>query len=171
MKVKPSHRLLVKSAILMPTAKEVTMVQVESEGYNKTKVTVPVCAMQGGADLQKYMDLLIPAPPATLKIIHGEGPIHLIGSHCVDYYGFKDDDETEDEDEDAEEEMETETTAEKGDVDKKTAAKEDKTTPSKEGAEKKTPAKEDKTTPSKEGAVKKTPAKEISAKKKTPSKA
>merc|ERR1711864_26579 len=106
-KVKPSHRLLIKSAILMPTAKdEVTMVQVESEGYNKAKVTVPICAMQGGADLQKYLDLLIPAPPATLKIINGEGPIHLIGSHCVDYYGFKDDDETEDEDEDAEEERE-----------------------------------------------------------------
>merc|ERR1712000_777250 len=81
-------------------------VQVESEGYNKAKVTVPICAMQGGTDLQKYLDLLIPAPPATLKIINGEGPIHLIGSHCVDYYGFKDDDETEDEDEeDAEEEM------------------------------------------------------------------
>jgi len=163
-KVKPSHRLLIKSAILMPTAKdEVTMVQVESEGYNKAKVTVPICAMQGGADLQKYLDLLIPAPPATLKIINGEGPIHLIGSHCVDYYGFKDDDETEDEDEDAEEEMETEATAEKGDVEKKTPVKEDKTSPSKEGSEKKTP--------SKEGAEKKTPAKEGSAKKKTPSKA
>merc|ERR1712059_76736 len=113
----------------------------------------PICAMQGGADLQKYLDLLIPAPPATLKIINGEGPIHLIGSHCVDYYGFKDDDETEEEDEDAEEEMETEATAEKGDV------------------EKKTPVKEDKTSPSKEGSEKKTPSKEGSAKKKTPSKA
>ena len=39
-KVKPSHRLLIKSAILMPTAKkdEVTVVEIESEGYNSQKV-------------------------------------------------------------------------------------------------------------------------------------
>ena len=38
--VKPSHRLLIKTAILMPEAKkdELTIVQVESEGYNKTQV-------------------------------------------------------------------------------------------------------------------------------------
>merc|ERR1719481_566495 len=105
------------------------MVQVESEGYNKAKVTVPMCAMQGGLELQKYVDLLIPSPPATFKIINGEGPIHLIGSHCVDYYGFKeeeddDDDETEDE---ADEEMETDS-AEESD---------EKKTPSKSKEEKK----------------------------------
>lgn len=39
-KVKPSHRLLIKTAVLMPTAKtdEVTVVQIESEGYNKQTV-------------------------------------------------------------------------------------------------------------------------------------
>ena len=39
-KVKPSHRLLIKTAVLMPTAKkdEVTVVQIESEGYNKQQV-------------------------------------------------------------------------------------------------------------------------------------
>ena len=39
-KVKPSHRLLIKTAVLMPNAKkdEVTVVQVESEGYNKQTV-------------------------------------------------------------------------------------------------------------------------------------
>ena len=39
-KVKPSHRLLIKTAVLMPSAKkdEVTVVQVESEGYNKQTV-------------------------------------------------------------------------------------------------------------------------------------
>ena len=38
--VKPSHRLLIKIAILMPSAKkdEVTVVEIESEGYNKQKV-------------------------------------------------------------------------------------------------------------------------------------
>jgi hypothetical protein len=162
-KVKPSHRLLIKSAVLMPSANdEVTMVQVESDGYNKAKVTVPICAMQGGTELQKYLDLLVPAPPATLKIISGEGPIHLIGSHCVDYYGFKeDDDEFESEDE-ADEEMETDN-SEKGD---------DKKTPSKAADEDKTPSKAEdvKKTPSKSDG-KKTPVKDGSAKKETPKKA
>merc|ERR1712126_544191 len=118
-KVKPSHRLLLKSAVLMPAAKEgdVTMVQVESEGYNETKVVVPICVMKGGSELQRYLDSLVPSPPATLKIVHGEGPIHLVGSHCAHYYGFKDDDEDEDEAE-ADEDME----AEESDV-KKTPAK------------------------------------------------
>ena len=53
--------------------------------------------MKGGVDLQKYIDLLVPGN-AKIKIIHGEGPINLIGSHCVDYFGFKDDEEESDED-------------------------------------------------------------------------
>ena len=88
--VKPGHRLLIKSAILMPTAKtdEVTVVQIESEGYNKQKVIVPICAMKGGSDFQQYVDLLVPCP-AKLKLLQGEGPINLIGSHCVDFYGYR----------------------------------------------------------------------------------
>merc|ERR1719439_285537 len=103
----------------MPSAvkDQVTVVQIESEGYNKQTVTVPICAMKGGVDLQKYIDLLVPGN-AKIKIIHGEGPINLIGSHCVDYFGFKDDEEdSEDEEEgDTETEMETEeaSTEEKG---------------------------------------------------------
>ena len=40
--MKPGHRLLIKTAILMPSAKkdEVTVVEVESEGYNKKQVRV-----------------------------------------------------------------------------------------------------------------------------------
>merc|ERR1711911_102346 len=96
-KVKPSHRLLIKTAILMPTAKkdEVTVVEIESEGYNKQKLTVPICAMKGGSDLQKYVDLLIPGP-SKIKIIHGEGPVHLVGSHCVEFFGFKEDEDSDD---------------------------------------------------------------------------
>merc|ERR1719481_1156992 len=119
----------------MPTAKkdEVTVVQIESEGYNKQTVTVPICAMKGGVDLQKYVDLLVPGP-AKLKIIHGEGPIHLVGSHCVDYFGFKDEDvDSEEEDEgDTENGMDTaeEKVAEKGDDKKGSPNK--KVTPSKD---------------------------------------
>merc|ERR1711903_344323 len=128
---------------------EVTVVQIESEGYNKQKVIVPICAMKGGAELQKYVDILVPST-AKLTIIHGEGPINLVGSQCVDYYGFKDegDEESEDEEEgDTEnEDMETE---EEVAVKKASPAKDDakKATPAKEATEKteekKTPAKED----------------------------
>ena len=52
--------------------------------------------MKGGVDLQKYVDLLVPGP-SKIKIIHGEGPVHLVGSHCVDFFGFKDDEESDDE--------------------------------------------------------------------------
>merc|ERR1712181_185013 len=81
-----SHRLLIKTAILMPEAKdgEVTIVEVESMGFNKTKVKVPLVAMKGGIDLQKYVDVLLPAAPATIKIVQGNGPVHLVGSHCVE---------------------------------------------------------------------------------------
>jgi len=84
---KPTHKLLIKSAILMPTAKkdEVNIVEIESEGYNKEKVKVPILAMKGGNDLQTYVDLLVPNN-AKLTLIKGEGPIHLIGSHCIDFF-------------------------------------------------------------------------------------
>merc|ERR1712002_1391579 len=89
--VKPGHRLLIKNAILMPEAKkdEVTVVQIECEGYNKKKVVIPVVAMKGGVDHQRYVDLLVPSP-AKLTLLSGEGPVHLVGSHCVDYYGYRD---------------------------------------------------------------------------------
>merc|ERR1712183_363059 len=169
---KPGHRLLIKSAILMPTAKkdEVTVIRIESEGYNKQKVIVPFCAMKGGSDHQKYVDLLVPSA-AKLKIIHGEGPIHLVGSHCVDYFGFKDEDDEDDSDEEEEgdtenEGMETEEVTEKGD--KKASPTKDgkKATPSKEGSGKKaSPAKE----ASEKAEEKKTPAKEDSKKRKASS--
>merc|ERR1711872_75890 len=56
------HKLLIKSALLMPTAKkdEVNIVEIESEGYNKEKVKVPILAMKGGNDLQTYVDILAP---------------------------------------------------------------------------------------------------------------
>ena len=45
-----------------------------------SQVTLPFVAMKGGSDSQKYVDLLIPSAPAKLRIIQGEGPLHLVGS-------------------------------------------------------------------------------------------
>merc|ERR1712034_88417 len=92
--------------------------------------------------------------------MQGEGPIYLVGSHCVDFYGYRDtgagDDEDEDEateDEDADmKEAEDLVNDAKGDV--KATMK--NATPPKEKV--KTPAKEEKIkTPVKD---EKTPAKE-----------
>merc|ERR1712059_114885 len=127
-------------------------------------------------DSQQYVDLLIPCP-AKLSLMQGEGPIYLVGSHCVDFYGYRDtgagDDEDEDEateDEDADmKEAEDLVNDAKGDV--KATMK--NATPPKEKVE--TPAKEEKTktpvkdekTPAKEEKIK-TPAKD--EKKKSPAK-
>merc|ERR1712098_1035796 len=123
---KPNHKLLIKSAILMPSAKvdEVTIVQIESEGYKEEKVIVPICAMKGGYNYQQYIDLLVPSK-AKLTLLQGEGPINLLGSHCVDFFGYKDmDAESEEEEEVADDEdVDSDEVKDKGD--KKTPSKDE----------------------------------------------
>merc|ERR1719319_2053205 len=76
----------------------VNVVQIQCEGYNNKEVTVPVVAMKGQVDLHQYVDLLVPCP-AKIKLLSGEGPIHLSGNHCVDYYGYQDQGEGEESEE------------------------------------------------------------------------
>ena len=75
--------------------------------------------MRGGTDLQTYVDILVPSN-AKLTLIQvcfpfqgtniqclflqqGEGPIHLIGSHCIDFFaGVDEEADTEDEDDEME---------------------------------------------------------------------
>ena len=49
-KEKPSHRLLIKNAVLMPSAKkdQVTVVQIESEGHNKQTVSTEFLLLRIG---------------------------------------------------------------------------------------------------------------------------
>merc|ERR1711928_64271 len=103
--------------------------------------------MKGGSDLQKYVDLLIPGP-SKIKIIHGEGAVHLVGSHCVEFFGFKEDEDSDDDEEEGDTENEMETEEEETAKGNKSGDK--KTTPEK--AEKKsTPSKEEKkVTPNKD---------------------
>jgi len=157
--VKPGHRLLLKNAVLMPEAKkdDVCIIQVESEGYNETKVITPIIAMKGGTDYQQYVDILVPNK-ATFKLIQGEGPIHLVGSHCVNFYGYRDvgGDLTDGEGDDTmDEDKEEQKTGEKKPSGKKES-------PSKAG---------DKKSPTKEAEEKKaSPEKEKAEKKESPSK-
>merc|ERR1719318_450677 len=98
--------------------------------------------MKGGLDLQKYVDLLVPGE-AKITLLQGEGPINLVGSHCVDYFGLRKDGagDTDDEDEATTDEEDAEADVDMEQDEKKTPSKEDK---------KKTPSKEEKKTPSKE---------------------
>merc|ERR1719300_1499731 len=146
----------------MPTAKEgdVSIVQIESEGYNKAKVVTPIVAMKAGADYQQYVDVLIP-DNATFKLIQGEGPVSLIGSHCVDFYGYKDvganySDDDESMDTEDEDENKKKSSKESPSKDKKASPAKDgdkKESPTKEGDKKASPAKEEdkKASPTKDG--------------------
>ena len=164
--IKPGHRLLIKTAVLMPFSKkdEVTIVQIEGRGYNKSNVVVRICAVKGGRDVQQYLDLLVPCP-SKLSLLQGEGPIHLAGSHCINFYRYRDSGARDnEEDENTEDDVKM-----KEAEDLVKDAKGDAGTPSKE---KKTPAKDDKVkTPAKEEKAKtpgkeKTPAKEDEKKRK-----
>merc|ERR1712215_318695 len=118
------------------------------EGYNKEKVVVPIVAMKGGTDHQTYVDILVPGP-AKFSLFKGEGPIHLVGSHCVDFYGYRatgagdesqEDIETEDEAIDEKEAKDLEKDQKEG---KEVKGAGDKTSPSKEDSKKAIPSKED----------------------------
>jgi len=78
-RVKPGHKLLIKSAVLMPSAKtdEVTIVQIESEGYKVKRVVDPIRAMKGCQNIG-----LLVSPETKFTLLQGDGPIHLVGSHC-----------------------------------------------------------------------------------------
>merc|ERR1719339_867570 len=60
--------------------------------------------MRGGSDLQTYVDILVPSN-AKLTLVKGEGPVHLIGSHCIDFFGSMDGEADDEEDDDEEMEV------------------------------------------------------------------
>ena len=127
------------------------------------QLTVPICAMKGGSDLQKYVDLLVPGP-SKIKIIHGEGPVHLVGSHCVEFFGFKEDEDSDDDEEEGDTENEMETEEEETAKGNKSGDK--KTTPEKP-EKKSTPSKEEKKeTPNKDEKKRKNSSEPKSAEKK-----
>merc|ERR1712228_350747 len=157
---KPNHRLLIKNALLDPeaTKDEVTVLEIETKGYKEQKVIAPFLAMKGGAELQRYVDLLLP-DSAKIRIKRGNGPVTLVGSHCVDFYDYRnmgyagEDDDDEESEEDEDEDMETEA-AEAPAKEEEEVEELPKKSPTKE-AKKKSPEKE---------AAKKSPVKEAEAK-------
>ena len=84
--LKPVHRLIIKNAILMPDVEKdaVHVVQIDAEGFNSEKVSAPLVTMRGQVDFQHYVELLVPSP-AKIKLLSGDGPLHLTGIHCVEY--------------------------------------------------------------------------------------
>ena len=41
------------------------------------QVKVPLVAMKGGIDLQKYVDILLPAAPASIKIVQVNARVYV----------------------------------------------------------------------------------------------
>merc|ERR1739843_10834 len=93
---------------------------------------------------------------ATFKLIQGEGPIHLVGSHCVNFYGYRD--------------VGGDLTDGEGDESMDEDTKEQKTEEKKPSGKKESPSKAgDKKSPTKEAEVKKaSPEKEKAEKKDSP---
>ena len=80
---RPEHKLLIKCAVITEAGKDcVTVVQVEAEGFNKMKIKIPIVVMKLGDDM-RYLDVLIPCT-AKLSLVQGKGPVHLLGSHCIE---------------------------------------------------------------------------------------
>merc|ERR1712183_484163 len=96
----------------------------------REKEVVPICAMKGGQNLHQYVDVLVPTQ-AKFSLLQGEGPIHLVGSHCVDFFGYRETEEDDAEDESAEEDAEMEG------VEEKSTAEDKKKTPTKESGDEK----------------------------------
>lgn len=116
------HTLLVKQAVLGPEVPdgEVNVIEVEAMGY-KSDIKFPVVVLTGGSgNSQCVLDLLFPDPPVTLKLVKGNGPIHLLGNHSVGTgEGMADEEDDDDIDEEFEEEEEDVIEEEKNSVDEK----------------------------------------------------
>jgi len=156
---KPNHRLLIKTAILHPEAAkdEVTMLQIETKGYKNAKLQTPFVAMKSGTNLQQYVDVLVP-DMAKIKVVAGSGPITLLGSHCVDFYDYRNygGDETEEDAESSEDD-------EMDEEEQETAVKEDKESdkePAVKETAKETEGDKKKKTPKKDTPKKDTPKKD-----------
>ena len=85
-----AYRLHVKTAILKPDAKEdeVTIVEMETEGYNRQQVVAPICAMTSGKDVLHNLDIVVHSK-AKFLLPQGAGPVSLAGKHYVDTFGYK----------------------------------------------------------------------------------
>ena len=46
------------------------------------KIKIPIVVMKSGQDM-RYLDVLIPCT-AKLSLVQGKGPVHLLGSHCIE---------------------------------------------------------------------------------------
>jgi len=70
------------------------VVEVETSGY-KSEVKLPIAALVAGQNCHTLLDISLPDPPATLRLVQGSGPVHLAGVHAIQVDNFTDDEEDE----------------------------------------------------------------------------
>ncbi|KAL0270527.1 UNVERIFIED_CONTAM: hypothetical protein PYX00_007913 [Menopon gallinae] len=97
--VKGEHTLILKQALLSSEVPEnqVNVVEVETAGY-KGNIKLPIITLVGGKQSHVLLDLNFPDPPVTLRLIQGEGPIHISGNHVINAEQYNDDDDDDDDD-------------------------------------------------------------------------
>ncbi|XP_040567653.1 mitotic apparatus protein p62 [Lepeophtheirus salmonis] len=122
--VHPAQKLLVKNAFLSLEAKDgqVNVVNIETLGYKGLEIKCPLVAMKAGTDYQRLVDQEF-SSKVKLTLVHGQGPVQLVGTHSFDFSSFKDMNQTsfleEDESEEEEGEEMEEEDQENGDAVKK----------------------------------------------------
>lgn len=96
---KGEHTLIIKQALLSPSAKdsEVNVIEVETTGY-KGNIKQPIIALIGGKQPHLLLDLNFPDPPVILRLVEGHGPVHISGNHVINAEQYNDEDDDEDDD-------------------------------------------------------------------------
>lgn len=97
--VKGEHTLIIKQALLGPSAKdsEVNVIEVETTGY-KGSIKQPIVALVGKKKSHLLLDLNFPDPPVILRLVEGHGPVHISGNHVINAEQYNDEDDDEDDD-------------------------------------------------------------------------
>ncbi|KAK7084776.1 Nucleoplasmin/nucleophosmin domain [Halocaridina rubra] len=109
-----SHTLCVRQAVLGAEAKdEVHVIEIETLGYQREKIKMPVCVIKPGGPNVVSMEVLLEDQKATFHLTKGSGPVYLNGSHQTETAVLTDDyadesigEEEGEEEEDEEDEIE-----------------------------------------------------------------
>ena len=116
----PQHKLVMKYAILSPTASagETVAIELETKGFGGSTVKTLVAVLVAGTVHQTALNISLRDEPVKLSLAKGSGPVHLVGIHQVTFPDAgdssdhaddsSDSEESSDEDDDAEEEEEEE---------------------------------------------------------------
>ena len=106
----PQHKLVIKNAVLSPSAPagEIAAVELVTKGYAGAAVKTLIAVLVGGTNHQTTLDLSLRDEPAKLVMAKGSGPVYLVGSHQISFPDAGDSSDPNDESSDSESESDEE---------------------------------------------------------------